>query len=110
MGDGCLGRHHALAAHDLGLALLHRVEDQRRVAAWSAQVRLDDLQGEGGGDRGIEGIAAAFEDAHAHRSGDPVGRSHDAEGAGDLGAGGEGVGIDQFQGAASTACKICGRG
>ena len=50
MGDGRLGRHHALAAHDLGLALLHRVEDQRHVAAGAAEMRLDHLQGEGGGD------------------------------------------------------------
>ena len=39
------------------------MQDQRHIAARPAQMRLDDLQGEGGGDGGIEGVAAFFEDA-----------------------------------------------
>jgi len=96
--DGGLGRHHALAAHDLGLALLDRMEDQRRVAAGAAEMRLDHLQGEGRRHGGVERIAAALENSHADRGRDPVGGSHDAERAGDLRARREGVRIDQLQG------------
>ena len=34
------------------------MQDQRHIAARPAEMRLDDLQGEGGGDGGIEGVAA----------------------------------------------------
>ena len=83
------------------LPRLHRVEDQRHVAARAAQMRLDDLQGEGRGDRRVEGVAAPLQDAHADRGGDPVRGGDDAEGADDLGPGGERVGIDEFHGPAS---------
>src|SRR3546814_18300267 len=59
------------------------VQDRRQVTARPIQVRLHDLQREAGGDRRIEGIAAALEDGHADRRGDPVGRGDDPEGADD---------------------------
>ena len=94
MRDGGAGRGRALAADQLGLALAHVVEHHRHVAARAVQVRLDHLQREGGGDRGVEGVAAALQRAHADGGGDPVRRGDDAEGAVDLGPRGEGVGID----------------
>jgi hypothetical protein len=36
-------------------------------------MRLHDLQRKGGGDTGVEGIAAFFQNAHPDRRGDPVG-------------------------------------
>jgi hypothetical protein len=54
-------------------------------------MEFDHLQREAGGDGGIEGIAALFEDRHAGRGREPMGRGDDAEGAEDLGAGGEGL-------------------
>src|ERR1700722_641141 len=62
--------------------------------AGTVQVRLDHLQGEGGGDGGVERVAAFFQDAHAHRGRNPVGRGDHAEHAFDFGAGGGGIGID----------------
>ena len=42
-----------------------------------------------GGDRRVEGVAAALEHRHARRGGEPVGRRDHAEGAAQLGPGGE---------------------
>jgi hypothetical protein len=52
-------------------------------------VRLDDLQGETGRDRGVEGVAPLLEDGHAGRRGQPMCGADDAECALDLGPGGE---------------------
>jgi hypothetical protein len=92
------GRHRALAADDFGLAAAHVVQNQRRVAAGTAEMRLDDLQGEGGGHGRVEGVAAPFEDAHADGGRDPVCGGDDAERADDLGARSEGIGIDELHG------------
>ena len=88
------GRRRPLPADDLRLAALHVIENDRHVAARPVQMRLDDLQREGGGDAGIEGVAASFQNAHADRGRDPVRRGDHAEGAFDLGPGGERIGID----------------
>ena len=86
----------ALAADHLGAAALHIVHDDRHIAARAVEVRLDHLQREGGGDGGIEGIAAFLERRHPDRGRNPVGRRHHAESALDLGPGGERVRIDVF--------------
>jgi hypothetical protein len=57
---------------------------------------LDHLEREGGGNRGVEGVAAFFQGGHAYGGGDPVrGRDH-AEGTVDLGACREWIGVDVF--------------
>ncbi len=94
MRDGGAGRRHALAADHFRLAAPHVVENDRHVAARPVEMRLDHLQRERGRDRGVEGVAAAFQNAHADRRRDPVGRGHDAERAFDLRPRGEGIGID----------------
>ena len=96
MRDGGAGRHRPLPADHLGLAAPHVVEDHRHVAARAVEVRLDHLQRERGRAGGVEGVAAALQDAHADRGRDPVGRGDDAEGALDLGAGGERIRIDEI--------------
>jgi len=98
VGDGGAGRHGTLAANHLGLATLHRIQDQRHVAAGAAEMRLDHLQGEGGGHGGIESVAATLQYSHADAGGDPVRRGDDAEGADDLRPRGEGIGVDQSHG------------
>src|SRR3546814_15396955 len=57
--DGSLGRRWALAADHLDPVLRLAVQDRRQVTARPIQVRHHDLQREAGGDRRIEGIAAA---------------------------------------------------
>ena len=94
MRDGRAGRRRTLAADHLGLALAGVVEDHRHVAARPVEMRLDHLQREGGGAGGVERVAALLQDRHADRRGDPVGRRDDAEGAFDLGTGGERILID----------------
>ena len=94
MRDRGAGRRHALAADHLGLAALDVIDDDRHVAARPVEMRLDHLQREGGGDAGVERVAAAFQDPHADGGGDPVGRGHHAESALDLGPRGERVRID----------------
>ncbi len=96
MRDGGAGRHRALPADHLGLAAPHVVEDHRHVAARAVEVRLDHLQRERGRAGRIEGVAAALQDAHADGGRDPMGRGDDAEGAFDLGARGERIGIDEI--------------
>ena len=92
--DGGAGRRGALPADHLRLALAHVIENDRHVAARPVEMRLDHLQREGGGDRGVEGVAALFQRRHADGGGDPVRRGDDAEGAFDFGARGERIGID----------------
>ena len=41
--------------------LAHVVEDDRHIAARPVEMGLDHLQREGGGDRGVEGVAALFQ-------------------------------------------------
>ncbi len=91
-GGSCGGR--TLAADDLGLTFALIEDHHGDVAARAAQMRLDDLQCECGRDAGIEGVAAFLEDAHRNGRRDPVGRGDDAERAVDLGARGEGAGVD----------------
>ena len=57
-------------------------------------MRLDHLQRERGGDTGVEGIAALFQDGHPDRGRDPVGRGDDAKSAFDFGPRRERIGID----------------
>ena len=92
------GRRQALAADHLDLVPAGVVHDHGDVAARAVEMRLGHLQREGGGHRGIEGVAAALQGAHADRGGDPVGGGDHPESAVDLGAGGEGIGIDVFHG------------
>ena len=92
--DRCACRRRPLAADHLGRRTPRLAEHHRHVAARPAQVRLDHLQREGRRDAGIEGVAAALENAHAHRRADPVRGRHHAEGSVDLRARGEGAGID----------------
>ena len=85
------GRGRALAADDDRLAALGVVEDDRHVAAGTAQMRLHHLQREGGRHPGVERVAAALQHAHADGGGDPVRGGDDAEGAVDLGPRREGA-------------------
>ena len=91
MRDGGAGRRRPLPADHLGLAAPHVVQDHRHVAARAVEMRLDHLQGERGRAGGVERVAAALQNAHADRGGDPMRRGHDAEGAVDLGPRGERV-------------------
>ena len=70
------------------------MHDCRHVAAGAVQVRLDHLQDEGGGDGGVERVAAFFQNPHPDRGCDPMRRSDDPECALDLRTGGECVWID----------------
>src|SRR2546430_1100737 len=72
MGDGGGRGWRTLAADRLGAAALHVVHDDRDVAAGAIQMRLDHLEREGGGDAGVEGVAAFFKDGHADGGRDPV--------------------------------------
>src|ERR1700682_606289 len=94
MRDGGAGRRHALPADHFRLAALDVMDDDRHVAARAVEMRLDDLQRESGGDAGVEGIAASFQNPHADGGGDPMGRGHHAECAFDLRPRGEGARID----------------
>ena len=94
MCDGGAGGGGALAADHLGAAAFDVMDDDRDVAAGAVEMRFHDLQREGGGDAGIERIAALFQNAHADRRRDPVGRGHDPKCAFDFGPGGEGIRID----------------
>ena len=77
-GGGALAAENVLGAGD-GV-----VEQDGSVAAGSVEMGLGDLEGEGGGAGGVEGVAAPFEDGHADRRCEPVGGGDDAERAGDF--------------------------
>ncbi len=94
MRDGGARRRRALAANHLGASALDVMHDDRHVAAGAVQMRLDHLQRKGGGDPGVEGVAAFFQDAHPDRGGDPVRRGDDPERAFDFRPRGERIGID----------------
>src|SRR5579885_3321206 len=88
--DGGGGGCHALAADRLDPAPLHAPRQDRHLAAGSVQMRLHDLEHEARGDRRIERIAAALEDAHAGGGREPVRRGDRTEGAAKLRPCGEG--------------------
>ncbi|QTK82857.1 Hypothetical protein AT6N2_L2196 [Agrobacterium tumefaciens] len=73
MPNRCATRGRALCADDFDLVLLFRIKHGRHIPAGAAQMRLDNLQDETGGDGGVEGIATPLEDCHTDRRGDPVG-------------------------------------
>src|ERR1044071_1713834 len=89
MGDCRPTRRDALAADHVAAAVLGAVDEDRRLAERAVQMRLDYLQREPGCDGCIEGVAAALENAHRDRGGEPMRGGHDPEGAADLGAGRE---------------------
>ena len=93
--DGGAGRRRALAANHFRLATTNVVNDQRRVAAWTIEMRLDHLQRKRGRDGCIEGVAALLQHCHADRCGDPVRRGDDTESAVDFRACREWVRIDE---------------
>ena len=78
------GRGGALPADHERLAAPGVVADHRHLAARAVEVRLDDLEGEPGGDRGVERVAAPLKHGHADRRGQPVGGRHHPEGPGQL--------------------------
>jgi hypothetical protein len=85
---GCLRRDALTADHLDGIGS-GAVQDDRQVAARAVQMRFHHLEREAGRDGGVERIAAAFQDGHAGRRGQPVRRCHHSERAENLGAGGE---------------------
>ena len=105
MRNRCTQWRRALAANHLGAAALDIVDDDRHVAAGPVQMRLDHLKRERSGTSGIEGIAAALQDAHADRRGDPVCGRHHAESALDLRTRGEPVWIDEIHEASGAGAK-----
>ncbi|CUK02184.1 Uncharacterised protein [Achromobacter sp. 2789STDY5608615] len=82
-------RRRPLAAQRAHAAFPLAPQQDRHFAAGAVQVRLDDLQREAAGHRGVEGVAAALQHAHGDLRGQPVGGRGDAEGAADFRAGGE---------------------
>ena len=82
--DRGAGRRRALAhQHDRGAGLRRGDEEAGHVAARPVQMRLDDVQHERAGDRGVEGVAAALEHGLGAGGGEPVRRGGHAEGAGE---------------------------
>ena len=77
-------RARPLGAERLQLAGLLAVEQGRKVAARAVQVRLDHLQGETAGDRGVEGVAAPLQGPHSGRRPEPMGGSNNSECAADF--------------------------
>ena len=89
MGDRRALWRDALAADHVAAPVLLAPYEDRRLAERAVEMWLDDLQGEPGGRRGVKRIAALFENAHANRRGNPMGRGDGAKGAADLGSGGK---------------------
>ena len=87
--DGSGTRGGTLTANHLLPPRFRIVQNDRRIASGSVQMRLGDLQDEGGGDRGIKGIAAAFQYRHAGAAGQPVRAGDNSERPGDFRARGE---------------------
>jgi hypothetical protein len=85
-GDRGRARRRALRAEDERPVSSRRPEERGQVAAGAVQVRLDDLQGEPGRDRRVEGVPALFEHGHSGRRGEPVRGRHHPEGPPQLGA------------------------
>jgi hypothetical protein len=65
-------------------------------------MRLDDLQGEGGRNACVEGVAAALEHPHADRGRDPVGARDNAEGSLDFGPCREQARVNEAHGAQNS--------
>ena len=103
MRNGQTGRRNALPAQHLGAVALGIVQNDRHVAARTVEVRLDHLKRESGGATGVESIAALFQDRHADRGGDPMGRRHHAEGTFDFRTCREWRRIDKAHGAPSES-------
>ena len=93
MGDGGPLRCRTLPTDDLAALQGRTPEDDGRVAAEPVLVGLDHLQGEGRGCGRVEGVATLLEARHGDGGGDPMSRGDDAEGALDLGPGGEHRGV-----------------
>ena len=83
------GRRRPLPAHDDHVVARGGVKNDREVAARPVQVRLDDLQHEPSGRRGVERVAACFEQPHACRGCQPVRGGDHPERAVELGSCGE---------------------
>ena len=64
-------------------------QQDRQIAARPVHVRLDDLQRQPGRHGGVERVAAALQNRHPGRRGEPVRRGHHAEGSAQLWAGRE---------------------
>lgn len=78
------GGRGALAAQHFDAAGAGGIEHRRHFAGGADQVGLDHLQHEGRSDTGVERVAAALEQRHAGRAGQPMGGGHDTEGAEDF--------------------------
>jgi hypothetical protein len=65
MGDRRGARRRSLAADHARRVFARAAGQNRHLAARAVEMRLNDLQDETRGDGGIEGVAAAFEHAHA---------------------------------------------
>jgi hypothetical protein len=74
-------RRGSLPADDLRSAMRHGMRHDRHVTTRSVEMRLHDLQGESRRNASIEGVAAALQNAHADRGGDPMRCRDDAKGA-----------------------------
>ncbi len=89
MRDAGLGGGRALAADHLDLAAAHVVRITGTSPPGPLRCGSTTCKRESGGDGGVEGVAALLQRRHADGGRDPMGRGHDAEGALDLGTGGE---------------------
>jgi hypothetical protein len=69
-----LGRRATLSADGVHAPLALAPQQDRRFAAGAVEVRLHHLQHKARCNRGVEGVAAAFEHAHRGLRGQPVGR------------------------------------
>ncbi len=111
--DRGAGWRRALTAHNCRgtrpLVLLLIEQDHRHVAAGTVQMRFHHLQREGRRDAGIEGVAAALQDAHGDGGRDPVRGRRDTKRAVDLGAGRELIGIDERHGVRRSRGFLLGR-
>ncbi len=88
--DRGTGRRRPLAhEHDGRARGVRGREDAHEIAARSVEVGLDDVQHEGAGDRGVEGVASAFEHGLAGCRREPVRRGRHAEASAQGRAGGE---------------------
>ncbi|MNX58533.1 hypothetical protein D3C86_893810 [compost metagenome] len=75
------GRRRALAAQHFDAASARGIEHRGHFAGRADEVRLDHLQHERGRGAGIERVAAALQQRHAGRAGQPMRGCHDTEGA-----------------------------
>jgi hypothetical protein len=71
------------------------MDHDRRVAGRTVEMWLDDLQREGCGYTGVEGVAAPLQNSHTDRRRNPVRAGDHAERALDLGPRGEPARVDE---------------